>query len=399
MAFTLIITLLPETRRATGIAIFSLMLTVAASVGPTLGGWLAGNWGWPAVFYVTIVPGLPMFVMLWAALDPEPLQLRVLGQGDWWGILTMALGLGSLEVLLEEGEREDWFESSLIVRLAAIAAVSLALFVWIELSVKTPLINLRLLARRNFLAGAIGMFLVGLVISGSEYMLLIYLAQVQGYGPAQIAEVLVWCAVPQFLVIPLLPLVMRKIDPRCLLALGFALFAASNLMNVGMTSDVAFNELLAPNIARAFAQALVLTPINLLAVVGIAAADAASASALLSVMYSLAAATGIASLQSFLLRREQLHARQLSETVSLFDESTRQRLDQLVQYFLSHGVADPAIAWRKAVLSIAETVQEQASVMAFSDVFYVLGAVMLAAVATTALYRRPAETATSAHAH
>jgi DHA2 family multidrug resistance protein len=119
------------------------------------------------------------------------------------------------------------------------------------------------------------------------------------------------------------------------------------------------------------------------------ATDAASASALLSILHNLGGATGIASLQTFLMRREQMHLRQLSEAVSPFEENTRHRLDQLAQYFLSHGIADPGLAWRKAVLTVAQTVREQASVMAFSDTFYVLGAAMLVALATTALYRRP----------
>jgi DHA2 family multidrug resistance protein len=389
MALTLIITLLPDSRRATGLAIFALTLTVASSIGPTLGGWLTANWEWPSIFYVTIVPGVAMIGMLWTSLDREPIQLRLLGQGDWWGILTMALGLGCLQVMLQEGERRDWFESERIVRLAAVAAISLALFVWIELKVKTPLINLHLLARRNFLAGAIGMFVVGIAIYGSEYMLLIYLAEVQGFSAAQIGQVLAWTSVPQLLVIPMLPFLMRKIDARWLVALGFALFAASNLMNVELTSDVAANELVAPNVTRALGQALVLTPLSVLALAGIEAADAASASALLSIVHNLGGATGIASLQTFLMRREQLHIRQLSESVSMFDENTRQRLDQLVHHFLGHGIGDPGLAWRQAMLTITQAVQEQASVMAFADTFYVLGAIMLVAVAITALYRRP----------
>jgi DHA2 family multidrug resistance protein len=396
MAFALIITLLPDSRRATGLAIFSFTLTAASSIGPSLGGWLTATWGWPSIFYVTMVPGLAMIGMLWVSLDATPMQLSLLGKGDWLGILTMALALGCLQIMLEESERKDWFDSGLIVRLAATAALSLLLFVWIELGVKAPLVNLRLLARRNFLAGATGMFLVGIAIYASEYMLLLYLAGVQGYSPAQIGQVLVWTALPQLLIIPLLPFLLRKVDPRWLIALGFALFAASNLMNIGLTTDVAARELVAPNLARGIGQALSLTPISVLAIAGIETVEAASASALLSILHNLGGAVGIASLQTFLLRREQLHLHQLSETVSLFDEMTRQRLDQLVQYFLAHGVTDPAFARHQSVATIARAVEEQASVMAFADTFYVLGAIMLVALATTVLYRRPVTSRTTA---
>ncbi|MBV8410186.1 MAG: DHA2 family efflux MFS transporter permease subunit [Alphaproteobacteria bacterium] len=401
MAFTLIITLLPEARRPAGIALFSFTLTVSSSIGPLLGGWLTATWGWPSIFYFTVVPGAVTIGMLWASLDREPMQLRLLGQGDWWGILTMALGLASLQIVLEEGERKDWFESGFIVRLAATAAIALALFVWIELGVKGPLINLRLLARRSFLAGAMGMFLLGVAIYGSEYMLLLYLAGVQDYSPAQIGRVLVWAALPQLLVFPLLPLLMRKLDPRWLLVVGFALFTASNLMNVGITADVAAAELVAPNLARGVGQALLLVPLSVLAVAGIETSQAASASALLTIMHNLGSAVGIASLESFLIRREQLHFYRLSEEVSVFEQDTRQRLDQLVQYFLGHGATDSTLAWREAVLAVGQAVQQQANVMAFADTFYVLGAIMLVGLATTVLFRRPAssEAAKAATAH
>jgi DHA2 family multidrug resistance protein len=126
-----------------------------------------------------------------------------------------------------------------------------------------------------------------------------------------------------------------------------------------------------------------------LAIVGIETAEAASASALLVIVHNLGGAVGIASLQTFLMRREQLHVYLLGEGVSLFNDDTRQRLDQLVQYFLGHGVTDPTLAWHKAVLAIGQAVQQQASVMAFADTFYVLGAIMLVGLATTVLYRRP----------
>jgi DHA2 family multidrug resistance protein len=399
MAFTLIITLLPATRQAAGLALFSMTATVAPAIGPTLGGWLTDVWGWPAIFYVTLGPGLVMIVMMWAALDRAPMQLGLLRRGDWWGVVTMALGLGSLQVVLEEGEREDWFDSTFIARLAAIAGLSLVVFVWIQLRNREPLINLRLLAGRNFLAGNMAMFLLGTTLYGSIFLLPLYLGRVQGYNAAQIGQVLAWTALPQFAVLPFLPLLLRKVDPRWLLALGFALIAASNLMNVEMTNDVAADELVAPNVVRAIGQALVLTPLSVLAIGGIATADVASASALLSITRNLGGAIGIATLQTFLTRRQQLHAQQIGEQVSPFDELTRQRLDQLAQYFLGHGISDPGIAWRKAVLAISKIVQEQASVMAFSDAFYVLGVAMLLALATTVLYRRPTAAAGATGSH
>src|SRR5262249_32420804 len=191
-------------------------------------------------------------------------------------------------------------DSPFIVRLAAIAAVSLVAFVWIELRARNPLVNLRLLVRRNFLAGAAAMLLAGLAIFGSVFIQPVYLARVQGYSPEQIGLVLAWTGLPQFMLIPLVPVLMKKVDPRALLALGFALFAASNLMLIDLDRDVAADQLMLPNVVRALGQALVLTPLTTLAISGIAAVDASSASALLTVMRNLGGAIGIAGLQTFL---------------------------------------------------------------------------------------------------
>jgi DHA2 family multidrug resistance protein len=389
MALTLIITLLPVPRQPTGLALFFITATTAPAIGPSIGGWLTSLWGWQAIFYVTLGPGLVMIAMLWASLDREPIRLGGLRQGDWWGVLTMALGLGCLQVALEEGERLDWLESTMIARLAAIAGVSLALFVWIELRVKEPLINLRLLAQRNFGAGSVAMFLLGVAVYGCVFILPLYLVRVRDYNAAQIGQVLLWTALPQFVILPFLPLLLRKCDPRWLVALGFALFAASNLMTVALTTEVGDAELLLPDIVRAISQALVLTPLGVLAVDGIAAPDVPSASSLLTIMRNLGGAVGIAALQAFLDRRQHLHLERLAETVSIFDENTRRRLELLAQYFTDHGTSDPEAAWSKAVLAVIHSIQEQASVMAFSDGFYLLGAAMLLGLAITAVYRRP----------
>src|SRR5882757_8138452 len=150
MAFTLIITLLPKAKQPVGLALFALSATFAPAIGPTIGGYLTENWGWEYIFYVNLVPGAVMIAMLWFSLESKPMKLSLLREGDWFGIATMAIGLSALQTVLEEGNKDDWFESSFIVRLSIIAAISLSAFIAIELTKKKPLLNLRLLARRNF---------------------------------------------------------------------------------------------------------------------------------------------------------------------------------------------------------------------------------------------------------
>ena len=229
MAFTLIITLLPKAKQPVGLALFALSATFAPAIGPTIGGYLTENWGWQYIFYVNLVPGALMIGMLWFSLEARPMKLSLLREGDWPGVITMAIGLSALQTVLEEGNKDDWFGSAFIVRLSIIAAVALALFLAIELTTRKPLLNLRLLARRNFGFGILANFLLGIALYGSVFILPVYLSRIQGYNAEQIGMVLAWTGLPQLVLIPLVPRLMKRFDPRLVIGVGFALFAASQL--------------------------------------------------------------------------------------------------------------------------------------------------------------------------
>ncbi len=399
MAFTIIITFLPKAKQPIGLALFALSATFAPAIGPTIGGYLTENLGWQYIFYVNLVPGTLMIGLLWFSLERTPTQLSLLRQGDWAGIATMALGLACLQTVLEEGNKDDWFGSAFITRLSVAAAVSLTLFVWIELTAKHPLLNLHLLARRNFGLGIAANFLLGIALYGSVFILPVYLSRLQGYNSEQIGFVLAWTGLPQLVLIPLVPRLMRRFDPRLVIGTGFVLFAASNFMNVHVTADTAANQLLLPNIVRAFGQALVFAPLSAVATAGIEAVNAGSASALFNMVRNLGGAIGIAGLQTFLSKREQFHSNILTSAVSGFSEATRTRIDQLTGYFLAHGTSDPATAAHKAIVAVAARVRQQANVMAFGDTFALLGMALVVALLATLLLRKPApgESAGAAH--
>jgi DHA2 family multidrug resistance protein len=389
MAFTIIITLLPKAKQPVGLALFALSATFAPAIGPTIGGYLTENWGWEYIFYVNLVPGALMVGMLWASLDRSPMNLGLLAKGDWPGIITMAIGLAALQTVLEEGNKEDWFGSDFIVQLSIIAAVSLTLFLIIELRAAHPLLNLRLLLRRNFGFGIVANFLLGIALYGSVFVLPIYLTRIQGYNSEQIGMVLAWTGIPQLVLIPLVPRLMKRFDVRLLIVVGFALFAASNFMNVHMTGDYASDQLFWPNIVRAVGQALVFTPLSAIATAGIEQENAGSASALFDMMSNLGGAVGIAGLQTFLTKREQFHSNILTNSVSVFEEATRDHVAKLSAYFMSHGVSDQAVATHKAVVAIALKLRKQANIMAFSDTFFLLGVALLVALLATLLLKKP----------
>src|SRR6202451_1080036 len=176
LAFTIIVAMLPPSKRPLGLAGFAITATFAPAIGPTIGGWLTDNYGWPTIFYVNLVPGAVMLTALIYALPRAPMQLNLLRHGDWLGIALMAVGLAALQTVLDEGTVLDWFGSPLIVRLSLLSGVTLTAFLVLELWIKQPLVNLRLFTRRNFAFGTLGNFLVGFALYGSAYLLPQYLS-------------------------------------------------------------------------------------------------------------------------------------------------------------------------------------------------------------------------------
>jgi DHA2 family multidrug resistance protein len=184
---------------------------------------------------------------------------------------------------------------------------------------------------------------------------------------------------------------MKRFDVRLLIIVGFAMFAASNFMNVFMTGDYASDQLFWPNVVRAIGQALVFAPLSAIATAGIEQENAGSASALFNMMRNLGGAVGIASLQTFLSKREQFHSNILTNSISVFEEATRVRVAKLTTYFMNHGVSDQAAATHKAIVAIASSVRKQANIMSFSDTFFLLGVALLVALTASLLLKKPGQ--------
>jgi DHA2 family multidrug resistance protein len=397
LAFTITLTMLPRAKQPIGLALFAVSATFAPAIGPTIGGYLTETYGWQYIFYVNLIPGALMLGTLWPTLKPAPMQLSKLRQGDWPGIATLAIGLACLQTVLEEGNKDDWFGSSFILRLSIIAGVSLALFFWIELTAKNPLLNLRLLTRRNFGFGSMANVILGMALYGSVYLLPVYLSQMQGYNSEQVGMVLAWTGLPQLVLIPCVPFLMRHIDARLLVAIGLALFAASCFLNVAITPDYAGDQLLVPNLVRALGQALVMTPLSALATGGIERENAGSASAMFNMMRNLGGSIGIAVLQTFVTKREQFHSSVITARVSLFDAATRARLQALQDHFMAAGASDPQAAWHAAVVQVGRTVRAQSFLLAYGDAFALMGAALLLALFTALAMKKTAGSGAGAH--
>jgi len=375
----------------------SLVRIRVNAIGPTIGGYLTENYGWEYIFFINLIPGAIMIAVLFVTLERQPMNLRLLKDGDWFGIAAMAIGLGALQTVLEEGNKNDWFGSTYIMRLAAIAAVALSLFVWIELTVRYPAVNLRLLKRRNFSLGTLANVLVGFVLYGSVFLLPQYLGQAQGYNSEQIGEVMAWTGFPQLLIIPFVPLLMGRFDVRAIVIVGLSVFGGSFLLNMHMSPDYAGDQFWIPNMVRASGQALVMGPMSAIAMIGIARSESASASGIFNMLRNLGGAFGTALLGTLVTKREQFHSNIIGASVDLYSQAVRDRLALMTSYFQSRGISDPSAAHEQAIISLGQAVRRQALIMGYSDAFAVLGVMLILAACFVMFTRKGQADGAGAH--
>jgi DHA2 family multidrug resistance protein len=397
LAFTIIVAMLPPSKRTMGFAGFSITATFAPAIGPTIGGWLTDNYGWQTIFYMNLVPGAVMLSALIYGLPRSKAQFGLLRQGDWIGIALMAIGLAAFQTVLDDGNVYDWFGSPFIVKLSLVAAVALGTFIVVELVRKQPLIRLRLFARRNFGFGTLGNFLLGFALYGSAYLLPQYLAVAQGFDAQQSGEVMAWTGYPQLIIIPFVPLLMKWFDSRVLVGIGLSIFAASCFMNLWLDTNYAAPQLLIPDVTRALGQALVMTPLSAIAMVGITPDEAGAASGLFNMMRNLGGAIGTASIETFFTKREQYHSFVINAHVSVLEPATQSRLASLQQYFMAHGIPDQAAAMHRAVIAVGQTIRAQATLIGYADCFGLLGAVLVCAIISVAMLRKGSAAGGGAH--
>jgi MFS transporter, DHA2 family, multidrug resistance protein len=386
-ALTIVLTSLPRSKIPIGLTMFGLVTVFAPGIGPAIGGWLTDNLGWQYIFYLNILPGIFLVSGVWYGVPAQVQDFSLFKQGDWWGILTMAIGLGCLTAVLEEGNRKDWFGSELIVQLSIVSFISLVAFLIIELTIEHPFIELRLLGQRNFALTCLVNVVLGLGTYGAIYLLPVYLAQIQGYNAMQTGQVMIWIGLPQLLLLPFVPLLMSRIDVRVLIGIGVILFAAGCLVNTTMSQYTGRDQLLLSLILLAFAQPLLYIPMSSVATAEIPQEQAGSASGLFNMLRNLGGSLGISVLASLLSQRERFHSNRLGEAVSLFSLETQQRLDQSKQYFVSQG-ADPVTAYSRALASIDLVIRRESFIIAYSDCFLFIGFVFIASIGAVLLLKK-----------
>ncbi len=378
-AMMLILTRLPPSQRPTGLAWLMLSTTLAPAFGPTIGGYLTNIYGWPSIFFVNWLPGIFMFAGLAYGLDREPKKLNLLYEADWLAITAMVIGLASLIIFLEEGNRKDWLESNFIKTFFILALFGLISWVSILFMREKPYINLKLFGRRNFGASSLVGAASGMGLYGSTFILPLFLAQIAGYNSLQIGEVIMWMGVPQIFMMPIAAKYAKRVDNRIICSIGLFLFSISCFLNSMMDANTTRDQLIVSQVFRALGQPFIILTLSNFATNRIEPENLSSASSLFNMSRILGGAIGTAILATLLTVREQYHSVVIGGAISAFSPETQVRIDHLTSTYMAKGI-DAAAAYQQALATIDNIVRRESFVMAYNDSFFVLGSVLLFAI-------------------
>jgi DHA2 family multidrug resistance protein len=365
----------PPRQRGMAMAVWGLGIVLAPTFGPTVGGWIADNWSWRWIFYINLPIGVLGFFMASAFLFDSP-HTRRGGRLDVAGLLLMVLAFGSLQLALDRGEREDWLDSTLIGGLAVVAILALAAFVARELTAREPMLDLSILADRNFTLSSVVMALAGFGFYASMLLLALYTQKLMGYDAWTSGLVLAPSGVGQGLMLLLVGRLVGQVDPRLLLAFGVTMNGLAMLLMSHVTLASDFWSLAWPRLLQGVGMGFIFVPLQSLALSSVTVRQLPNATALFSVVRNIGGSAGVAIATTLLSRRAQLHQSTLVSHVHAWDPETVERLRQWTAHFLGHG-ADPTTAGRRALVMLYRETQAQAQVLAFIDDFRLL-AVMYA---------------------
>lgn len=375
--------------------IIGLVATLAPTIGPTLGGYLTeiGSWHW--LFLINVVPGI--FVTLAAVLliDFDEPDFSLFDHFDWWGFGGMAVMLGSLEFVLEEGSGEDWFQSGEIVLFTSIMLIGGFVFFWRAFTAREPIVDLRAFANKNFAMGSLFSFIMGIGLYGLTYLYPVYLSAIRGYSSLQIGETMFVTGIAMFLCAPLAGRLMSVLDPRVMMAIGFAGFGIGTWMMTGITKDWDFWELFVPQILRGASLMICMVPINNIALGMLPPQMIKNASGLFNLTRNLGGAVGLAVINTVLTDRQAYHYERIAETVNWSRSTVTETMNMLTHAYSSLGEG----AETAALKALSNIVTREAFLMSFSDVFLGLTGLFIALVVALYFVEKPKPVGAAAGGH
>jgi len=355
----------PLHQRIWGIAAYACITTLTPTVSETVAGWMTDYFTWKGIFWQNLILGPPVVALLLIGLPVEPGKPEVLRHTDWFALAFITIALAALTVALDQGQRLDWFDSGIICGLFALGAAALVAFVVNETLARPPLIDLGLLGIVNFAGGLVIIVGFNFALLGASYVLPQFGTVVKGWRELQVGGTLIWLAVPQLVFSPLAAWLLRVLDARLLMAAGFATFAAGACLGTYITSDWVTGDLLPGLAVQACAFPFIMVPLVFIATSALQPKDAPSGATLFNVMRTLAGTVGAAIVGGVVTVRERVHSNTILEHVGAGGAAPHGPVPLSLGQAIPPGMAG----------QVAQAARAQASVMAYADVFGMLGLV------------------------
>ncbi len=375
----------PPEERGMGQAIFGMGVMVGPTLGPTLGGYIVDAYAWPWIFYINVPLGLAAAWMVWTFVRNAAHQVRATSI-DVAGIVLLALAVGSLQWMLERGERFDWFESKFVLALAVTSAVSAAALVWHELRTPEPIIDFRVLKSRQLAPGVLFAAFLGLALYGSVFVLPVFLQSLHGYTAWQTGQVILPGALASAFTMAIMGRMASKVDARPLVVVGSFLFLASMWRLSSITLDVGTDQLFWPLILRGVGLGLIFVPLTNASVAGLPVRSIGQGTGLFNLMRQLGGSLGIAIMATLLSRFSKVEKAVLTEHVGSYDAMTMERVNALARGLMSRGT-DALVAKQQAIAMLDRQISAQASVLAFSKLFLISGILLVVALPLLLIWR------------
>lgn len=377
----------PSEQRGMAMAIFGIGIMFGPIIGPLMGGWITDNWSWQWIFYINVPIGLLSIAMvLFFIVDPaymKGIKMKI----DYMGIMLLAVGIGCLQIILDLGQRRDWFASDLIFWLAIISVTSLAAFVTAELLfAKNPVVNLRLFRDISFSAGNIVMFFIFFNLFGSIVLLPIYLQTLMGYTAFLAGLVLGPGGVATMVVMPIMGKLITKINPKGILAFGIITCAYSTYLMSKFNLDADFYSIAWPRILLGIGMGFAVIPLMTLAFSSIKREEMGNATGIFNLLRNLGGSFGVAFISTMIARRAQFHQFHLVEHLTPFDTSYQLTLSR-IDRFLQHMGVDVSTAQQGSLSVIHGQLLRQASMLSFNDAFYLLSVLLICTLPLLLLIR------------
>jgi MFS transporter, DHA2 family, multidrug resistance protein len=370
-----------------------LVATLAPTIGPTVGGYLTEMLSWHWLFFINIVPGIMVTIAALTLIDFDRPDYKLFDKFDFVGLILMALFLGALEYVLEDGPRYDWFEDSTIASAAAVSATAAVLFFARMFTAPQPIVDLRAFVDRNFAVGSMFSFVLGIGLYGLTYLYPVFLDQIRGFNALMVGQTVFVSGATMFLCAPIVGRMMTRVDPRLMLAAGFVIVALSNWLTTSITKDWDFAQLFLPQVLRGAGMMLAIVPITSISLGTLSPDRLKNASGLFNLMRNLGGAVGLAGLNTVLDKRIDLHLARLHESITWSRQPVTEALNNLAARIPGSD------AQNMALKQLYLFVRQQGIVMAFADVFLMLGLVFLLFAPLVWFMRRPPPANADVSAH